>query len=288
MIPDGFLWNQAVLERNHPINNGLLNIVLLKEGRIYPVGTAFIIAANGETALAMSAAHCFEGIAEALSVPKHNQTALPEFLPPQEDIELENVKAIYMRNDKIIVCPVKVAVWDKISDLAVLQVFAPENKSDLFDYNFRLDNAVPIKGDLVAMIAFGNTVPRPDIESKVQLNEDEKSLGVYQRQLMMRLGRVEEVFPEGTHMIRTPCVQTTIPIYDAMSGGIVARWGNVGEPIQPFALICHAQDPQPVNDRSKSGESIGAIINMEIEPQSDQRQVIKMILKSIRKARLTE
>jgi hypothetical protein len=63
MIPEGWQWNQAVLERGNPLNAGLLSILVIRDD-LPPqlVGTAFLVTANGNHATAVSAAHCFEEV----------------------------------------------------------------------------------------------------------------------------------------------------------------------------------------------------------------------------------
>jgi hypothetical protein len=63
VIPNAFQWNEAVLEPGDPLNNGLLSLLVIKDD-LSPklIGTAFLVAAEGDSATAISAAHCFEEI----------------------------------------------------------------------------------------------------------------------------------------------------------------------------------------------------------------------------------
>jgi hypothetical protein len=47
MIPDGFAWDEAVLERGDPLNRGLISLLVISDLQPILIGTAFIVQAHG-------------------------------------------------------------------------------------------------------------------------------------------------------------------------------------------------------------------------------------------------
>jgi hypothetical protein len=275
MIPDGLMWNQAELPPADPLNAGLLSLMVIKSD-LTPqlIGTAFLVTAEGKTATAVSAAHCFEEIRKLLHPnPKHHASALPAFLPPPKEINLKQVKAIYLKDGNVFACPVEIGIWDSGTDLAVFTVSAPNGESELFRDFFWIDDQVPAVNEGVAMIGFG--------EMKVLPDASEQSKGMMQRQLLLRIGRVEEVFPEKHYMLKGPCIETSIAVFSGMSGGLVTRWSEQNPQIKPFGFISHAPDPQPYYDRSQSGHSMGAILNAKTISLGDKKQMLQIAAKNI-------
>ena len=275
MIPEGWQWNQAELDRGDPLNTGLLSILVIgNDLRPELIGTAFLVTANGNHATAISAAHCFEQVRKVLhpNLP-HHTSALSEFLPPPEEIDLQRVRALYIKEGAAHFCPTEIGIWDNATDLAVFTVNAPANDFDLFRDLFWIDNEVPTAGEEVIMIGFGKMKVLPDAA--------DASGGTIQRQLLARLGRVEEIFPERHIMLKGPCIQTSIAIFGGMSGGPVAKWTGPNTGIKPFAFISHAPDPQPLYDRSISGHSVASILSARIETAGDKRQVLTFAVSNI-------
>lgn len=265
MIPDGLLWNQADLEQGDPLNDSLLMLIVIRHDlSLQLIGTAFIIQADGARAIVISAAHCFDEVRKVLHPETlHHSSALPEFLPPPKEIDLRQVKALYVKDRVPYPCIVELSLWDSKTDLAVLTVLAPDGHADLFRSMLWIDNSIPSVGEVVAMFGYGNMEIIP--------HKIERNAATIKRELILRIGRVENIYSERSFMLAGPSIETTIPIYGGMSGGVVARF-SPGQPIKPFAFISHAPDPQPINDRSLSGHSVGAILQSHIEPMGDQVQ----------------
>jgi Trypsin-like peptidase domain len=217
MTLNGFLWNQAELTLGDPLHSGLLMLLLIREDRsLQLIGTAFIVSANGCRATAISAAHNFEEIRKTLHPHlSHHSSTLDEFLPPPAELDLNQVKAIYTKDDKARACIVELSIWDRATDLAVLNIIVPDRENDLFSDLLWLDDTIPAVGDDVVMIGYGNM--------KTIADADRVGVGMIQRQLVLRLGKIEQVHLQGSHLVKAPCVETTIPVYGGMSGGIVAR-----------------------------------------------------------------
>jgi len=272
LIPDGLEWIEAEKRAVAPLNAGLLSLCVIRKD-LMPclIGTAFIVSAGGNYATAISAAHCFEEIRKILrpNATSHPSTP-PEFLSPPRKISFKSVKGIYLKDGVAHFCDVDIALWDRKSDLAVLTVLAPNEATGLFHDTFWIDSCIPDVGDLVVMIGFGEMETTPDNIKPGQ--------GIIRRRVVGRVGRVEAMHPKGHSLLQAPCLETSIAIFGGMSGGFITRWTGVDTPIQPFALISHSPEPQPVYDQSVSGHSVGAILNTKITPTGHKKQMVSFLV----------
>jgi hypothetical protein len=270
VIPDGCVWNEAQLERGDRLNRVLLSLLVIRDDprddlRIELVGTAFIIQANRTHAFAVSAAHNFEEVRKILHPnPLHHSSALPEFLPPPSELDLTKVKALYYDGNTSVLCNLELAAWDRETDYALLFIKTPPHKP-LFNEYLWLDNQIPQVGDHVCMIGLG--------EMKFTPNIDPVNFGTIERRLVLRVGCVENLYPEGYYMLKAPCVDTSIPAFPGMSGRIVARWTAPNTQIQPFGFISHSPSVS-YYDRSISGRSVGAILKMERTAIAEGKQKV--------------
>lgn len=180
------------------------------------------------------------------------------------------MKCLYLDTNYATLCDIELAAWDRDTDCALLIVKAPLS-NPIFTLGFRLDDQVPVVGDQIAMIGVG--------EMKFVRNVDAVNFGNIERRVVLRVGRVEAVYPQGYFMIKAPCVQTSIPVFPGMSGGVVTRWTAPKTPIQPFGLISHSPSAATYNDRSVSGSSIGSILTRKIETITGGRRQYQIAMK---------
>jgi hypothetical protein len=127
-------------------------------------------------------------------------------------------------------------------------------------------------GDPVVMMGIG--------EMEFTGNDHPVEFGKIKRRLVVRVGRIESVCPEGDHMIKAPCVQTSIPVFPGMSGGAVTRWNAPKTPIQPFGLISHSPSADTYYDCSVSGSSTGAILTTKVETIAGGRRQFRITMKN--------
>jgi hypothetical protein len=216
---------------------------------------------------------------------RHPST-LPEFLR-EISVDRQRLHVVYRVNDHIEACVIVSAAWDKMSDLAVFTV-APQNIKDqgVFKNYYRLEHVDPKVGDLVGMIGYGDM-------AVVENNRDGESqtFSMLSR-LILRKGRVRTVFPDGNGLCRTHCIETTIPIFNGMSGGPAFLIPEGNADIVPFGLISH--DPESEisieqkNDRSQSGASIAACLPIDVTNLGDGKRGIRFQLADISFARNPE
>jgi hypothetical protein len=119
-------------------------------------------------------------------------------------------------------------------------------------------------------------------EMEFTSNDDPVEFGKIKRRLVVRVGRIESVCPEGDYMIKAPCVQTSIPVFPGMSGGVVTRWTAPKTPIQSFGLISHSPSADIYYDRSVSGSSMGAILTTKAETIAGGRRQFRITMKNAR------
>lgn len=276
MIPEGLQWNQAPLSRDDPVDEVLLSLAAFTDDQsLHLIGTAFIIEANGSHAWAISAAHNFEQIRKTLNPnPLHHTSALAEFLPPPTELELEHVKALHMKDGVPHFCAVEIGIWDSAKDLAVLKITAPPGPNSYFQSVLLLDNTIPTVSDIVVMIGYGNMTVNNfgPVPASFEMS----------RELVGRVGRVEEVFPNGHLLLKSPCVQTSVAVFGGMSGGIVARWTGVGTNIKPFGFISFAPEPQPNRECSRSGHSMASLVDAEILALEEHKQAVAITMSNVK------
>jgi len=280
VIPAGLVWNEAQLtpEQNQDLKSCLVSLLAKPPGGdLQLVGSAFIVEARGNRALAITAAHCLEMLSRIVQPnPLHHASTPREFLPSPRDLDLKAVRAMYLQGPKVSLCEVELAIWDEAADFAALTLKAPGGEADLFRAYLRLDDSVPAVGDVVTMIGIGDMQVFPGETTEA---------GKLQQRVVMRIGRVEGIHPAGRILLRSPCIETSISIYSGMSGGLVAKFATSGS-IAPFAVISHAPEPQPILDRAASGHSVAVVVKMQRAPLADGGQVVAVPMSNVKLGRL--
>ncbi|KGT75241.1 hypothetical protein MA20_34970 [Bradyrhizobium japonicum] len=284
MFSDGRLWEEAAeVQEGHPLHRTLVSLVVMKDDDTTAlIGTAFIVEARGRRALAISAAHCFDEIGRLVQGERRaHPTALTQFLPPVQDVDLDNVRAFYAKGNNAAFCFVEIAAWDRTSDLAMLEIAAPRGLSGLFKDQLAITEQVPSLGDPVVLVGYGEMKITDETEMtpiKGNTNRSQRTFTL-NRRLITRVGTITEVFPDGQILLRSRCLQTTVPVFFGMSGGLAARWTGEDTQIEPFGFISHAPEPQPLEDRSRSGDSVISIFDVKVSYEDEYRY--RMTLKNI-------
>jgi hypothetical protein len=267
-------WNEAVLPHNTPIKAGMIALLVIKADLIPQlVGSGFLITAHGDHATAITAAHCFEGIRAILHPnAKHHLTTPQDFLGPPGVLDLQSVKAIYLKDDGTCnTCDVEMGIWDSGKDFATFKIVAPKDQPNLFRDMFMLASDAPAVGEGVAMIGY---------KMGIEQNADDPSQGQITLELLQRIGIVEELFPEKHFLLKGPAMQTSIAVFSGMSGGLAAKWSVDAPTIQPFGLISHAPEPQP-SDPKISGHSVVSMPPLKITKLGDKIQSVELRVDNI-------
>ncbi len=260
----GWSWNQSELDSS--FDKGMLTLIAFnEEGVPFGLGTAFIISHDDRVAICVTAAHVFTEVRRIQSpLQRYVPSALPEFLPPPRTIDLseQKIRAIALEGDRVEALIVDGAIIDEVRDIAVFRVaLQNDNALAFFSAEFEADDRVPLAGDTICMLSYGE-LSTFDFEEDGGMSRQFK-MG---RRLILRAGTVIASYPNGHRLCRGPCIETTVPVYSGMSGGPVFLFGNPGDPMRPFGLVCSDPDEDgPLKqDRSHAGSSIISLLPCQV------------------------
>jgi len=271
-----FEWNEAEADTSAELHQVVASIVAFgPRGEPSLIGTAFIVGAYDSCAMAITAAHNLHlGVRKAQNPhARHHPSALPEFLPePEISTEVQKLRAIYQVGSRVEMCEVGFSTWDVRSDIAVLSLYPQRGSSEhLFRRELKIEAfAVPIVGQVIAAFGYADMAT---VERRKFRGGSERV--ILQRRLVARVGRVTRVHPDGHSLVRTPCVETSIPIFSGMSGGPVFLDPEAGKPISVCGLLSNDPEDSDLdkNDRSVPGNSIVALIPASVNIASGERRV---------------
>lgn len=272
-----FEWNEAIdFEPNDPRIAALIVLVAIgPDRRPQPIGSGFVIHANGKNAVAMTAAHNIAGIhdVQAPRPSHHASTALPEFLPPRVPLSLD-VKDVFAvcieAGGSIEVAEICACAADDQADVATLFLRSRNPDSKFFRSHYEVDDALPEIGAEVCIVGF----------SDLQIIDPQEN-GTFQigHRVLFRIGKVAEHYLDGHIFCRGPCVETSIPVFGGVSGGIVIRH-TPGAKMRVFGLVC--SDPEDTLEnklnRAVSGRTIAALLGVKIRGEKDGRQLFDLTI----------
>jgi hypothetical protein len=142
-------------------------------------------------------------------------------------------------------------VWDSVSDIAALFIEAQDTQKDRpFGHEFQIGDYIPRVGEEVDVLGFGNM----ETASNVVMGDGKREFALARRPVLRR-GSVSAIRLEGDSLCRGPCVETTIPVFNGMSGGPALT-----RSMQVFGLISTGQETPFVNDRSVPGSTTIALL----------------------------
>ena len=273
MLHEGQKWNQAELQPQHELNDGLFSIIVFDDQRRpRPIGTGFILAIFSDGAVGCTAAHNFARIRQ-IQTPKqrHHASALAEFLPNATNIDLDRkkVRAICVSGSDIEMATIGWAVWDESSDIAFFSLLPQHHSAtSTFQSRFELETTEPRLFAEVVALGYKDM----SVENEVRDGKGFESFQI-RHQLVMRCGRVSAIHLDGQRLCKGPCVETTIPVFPGMSGGPVFLAGTHEGPMRPFGLISSDPTDEASNksDRSVPGSSIVPLIGAQVTMTGDGR-----------------
>lgn len=266
MIPEGWQWNQAELGLRHDLNSVLVSLIALRpNGSPYPVGTGFIVSAQGGTAIACTAAHVLNAATERQRGPRRHHPSTPvEFREPDPLLSLAPgaLRALHVVGQRAEMAKVSWAVFDEKADVAFLAL-EPQNGAGFhaFEREVLFAQAPVHIGDEVAILGYAGMEVR---EESVDQNGD-RSFQIA-RELVLRIGRVSAEHADGHILVRGDCFESTIPVSDGMSGSPVMRWQGPEAPPEVVGLVSsdeEREDPALL-DRRIPGRSIAARLSPSV------------------------
>lgn len=279
----GWEWNQSE-EFPDELRNVLATITCLNPGSFQStqIGSGFVIQSRGARALILTAAHVItEGVRAFQNTARGraHRTIPPDFLPPEEvSAATRALRAIVQNGDRVHLCRVAAVMWDQPADLAILAVTTqPDEAADLFQWHLKFAATDPNVGDLIAIAGFTDFTTQSEAEPHWK--------GLVSRRPILRIGKVTDLHPDGTFLVRSPCIEATMPTFSGMSGGPAFLY-SPGSEMRVFGLLSAssggssdptAPDPD-AHDRSKANRpSTFSIIPRTIEgPFADGAQLASL------------
>lgn len=249
----GFEWNQA--DAPADLEEGLFTVVAKDSaGAFHAVGTGFVVRALSNAALAISAGHVFDEVQKLQHrhLRRSHSSTLQEFAPQRRpiDVSLAGLTVLTKVKSGVVVSSVEGLAFDELGDIGVVQLRPQSTQAAMYPLGqFLLEDEHPEKGQLVCVASYVNLLCHSDGQNSFRI----------ERQAVLRVGKILNVFEGGQRLCRGPCFETSIPMVSGMSGGPVFFY-DVGGAMRVIGLVCSDpdRDGPEKNDRSVSGRSLVA------------------------------
>jgi hypothetical protein len=224
-----------------------------------PIGTGFIVAAESQFALVISAKHIFtEGVLRAQRpMPGHAPSALivhrRDSVP---SIEPERLKVLWTGDTNAAMLDAVHVNYNDTLDIASCIIVPQENELITQRVSIRLDTDEPSVGDVVHMVAM-EEMKVEEVSPPKSFDGKGQEISVYRR-VSIRVGVVTAVYPKGFRQYRWPCFTTSIPAKPGMSGGFV-YFPREGVAIAACGIVCADNSTDEAHrDFFQCGESVVA------------------------------
>lgn len=220
-------------------------------------GTAFIVAAEPQFALALTAKHVLEeGV---LRGQRPRRRHVPSALFVHRDrvtpsLEPTDFKVFVMGSEHALALNASFASYNEDSDLASLLLMPQSDEEITERVSIPLDLDDPPLGAVVHLVSqdglnVGELVPPRSLDG------DGQKLTFFRR-LSIRRGVVTGTYPRGHRQYRWPCFTTSIPASPGMSGGFVF-WPRDGVTIAACGVVCADNSSvESYSSFAECGESI--------------------------------
>jgi hypothetical protein len=149
----------------------------------------------------------------------------------------------------------------------VLKVNAPSNEIDLFRDMIWIVPRTPKVGDSIALVGIGEMSSDPDPEMPAR--------GQLRRRVVLRGGKVREVCPDRSSLVKGPSVETSIAVFGGMSGGIACNFPEPNARLEAFGFISYSAGSDRLNDRSVCGHTYVSLLRPKVLPSGTSRQVLQ-------------
>ena len=222
-------------------------------------GTGFVISANEDCALAITARHVLsEGVARFQRPHRlHEPSALPIFLTPTEpSIGPKDLRAIWMGDEDAGILNVVGVEYNTALDIALCTLVPqPAVPCKFRAVSIPIDTAVPKVGDAIHLVSHGEM----DVTEFAEPASDGDGQGLLLgKALNIRVGTVTGVYPNGYRQYRWPCFTTSVPARKGMSGGFVSLLRQ-GQTIGACGIVCADNSTESAHvDYTETGESVVA------------------------------
>ncbi len=219
------------------------------------LGSGFIIAAQGNWALAVTAKHVI--IEFAARVQGRRQSAPSAlFAPPNEpSLHPGNIRAFWLSGGHANALEIKHVEYNENIDIALCVLKTQEAYSNPFEpVAIPLDTGSARSGDEVFLVSCGIT-PAEEIEPPLGRDGIGQKVKL-ENGVAIRAGVVTGVYHNGYRQYRWPCFTTSIPAEPGMSGGFIYR-ALPNSTVQALGVICaDNSDDAAVKSYLSCGESV--------------------------------
>ena len=221
------------------------------------VGTGFVVAAEPQFALVISAKHVFtEGVLAAQRpVRGHAASALViRAVDKTPSLDPDRLKVVWMGSSSGAMLNATYVCYNDTFDIAGCIVTPQQGESLSERVSIPLDTDAPSIGDVIHMVAmegmdFQEVVPPSDRSGK------DHQLSIFRR-ISIRVGVVTGVYPRGFRQYRWPAFTTSIPAKPGMSGGFI-YWPRDGITIAACGIVCADNSTEESHqDFFQEGDSI--------------------------------
>jgi hypothetical protein len=220
-------------------------------------GTGFVVAAESEFALVISAKHVFtEGVLRAQRpTPGHAASALiihrQDKIP---SIEPDRLKVMWMGSANAAMLNAIHASYNDTLDIASCIVIPQEGESIPQRVSIPMDTDDPSVGEVVHMVAMEG-MEVTELVAPQERNGKGQEMSFFRR-VSIRVGVVTAVYPKGLRQYRWPCFTTSIPAKPGMSGGFVYS-PREGTSIAACGVVCADNSTDDAHrDFFQCGESV--------------------------------
>lgn len=221
------------------------------------VGTGFVVAAEAQFALVISARHVFtEGVLRAQRpVPGHAPSALVIHLHDRiPSIEAERLKIMWMGSTSSAMLNAVHVNYNDTFDVASCVVMPQEGESIPQRVSIPLDTDEPSVGDVVHLVAMEG-MEVEELTQPQDRNGRGQEISIFRR-ISIRVGVVTAVYPRGFRQYGWPCFTTSIPAKSGMSGGFV-YFPREGITIAACGIVCADNSTDEAHcDFFQCGESV--------------------------------
>lgn len=221
------------------------------------VGTAFVIAGDGEAAILFTAKHLITGIA-AIQYPYARSAPSSLFVPTRQTVPTTDparLKAIWMNNQSGNIMDVDWMCYNDSTDLGLMIVKQQSEHANTFAPTAILIDATTISiGDRIHIVSHDSMTVTEVTPPRDAQGDRQRIRGM--KRVSIRLGYVTGIYPKGYRQYRWPCFTTSIPVEPGMSGGL-ATIPRDGETIAACGVVCaDASVPDARTDQRVCGESV--------------------------------
>ncbi len=254
MLPndvEGRAWVELLSDSNNPPEQTALITLLSSDDdlQVDVLGSAFVIKANGVSAICLGAAHSFHPVQrrQAWRSGKSNLKIPIDFLPKGPNyLNPEEITAFCVRDGVPHVCRVDQINYIENFDVALFTVYEIDG-ANIFNEHVAIDIGAPSVGE--NLIVMGNII-------NIEKRSDGK--GVISQRFCMRMGVVTATeMGKGALPGISSYFETTIPLYGGMSGSPVIREPKkIGDPIVVVGVVSTDNSPSEAFEKFQvSGSS---------------------------------